>query len=235
MNIPISVIIPTLNEEQAVSQTLAVVKNSNSCEMIVVDGGSSDATVPLARESGARIIESPRGRGRQMNTGAAAASGTILLFLHADTLLPANFPELIYDALHRPGVAAGAFSLAIASTKTSLTAVAFFANLRSRLLQLPYGDQALFTNARMFAAIGGFPEMAIMEDYVFIQRLKKHGRIAILPEKAVTSARRWENMGPLRTTLINQIIVGGHTVGIPPVTLAKWYQRLRGLGKPPRC
>ncbi len=224
MNPAVAVIIPTLNEEQVLGRTLAALNNSSRCELIVVDGGSSDATTTLARQAGARIVESPRGRGRQMNAGAAAASSATLLFLHADTLLPANFPQLIHAALQKPNVVAGAFSLAIASESKSLATIAYFANLRSRLLQLPYGDQALFTTRRMFAAAGGYPEMAIMEDFVFVQHLKERGRIAILPEKATTSARRWQNIGTLRTTLINQLIVCGHVLGIPSTTLASWYQ-----------
>lgn len=231
----ISVIIPTLNEEHVLERTLAALQNGSSagrCEPIVVDGGSSDATVTLARAAGAKVIESPRGRGCQMNAGAAVSSGDILLFLHADTLLPVDFPHLIEETLVRPGIAAGAFSLAIASREKSLAAIAYLANLRSRFLHLPYGDQALFTSKRIFAEAGGFPEIAIMEDYVFVRRLHKLGRIVILPAKATTSARRWQNMGILRTTLINQLIVGGYAMGVPPVTLAKWYRRLRGVGKP---
>ena len=230
----ISVIIPTLNEERVLGRTLAALHNGSSagrCELIVVDGGSSDATVTLARTAGARVIESPRGRGRQMNAGAAVASGDMLLFLHADTLLPVDFLHLIEETLARPGIAAGAFSLAIASRTKSLAAIAFLANLRSRFLHLPYGDQALFTTRTMFAAVDGFPEIAIMEDYIFVRRLHKLGRIVILPAKAITSARRWQNMGILRTTLINQLIVGGYAVGVPPATLARWYQRLRGIDR----
>jgi rSAM/selenodomain-associated transferase 2 len=229
MSSPVAVIIPTLNEERVLGRTLAAVAGSSNCELIVVDGGSSDDTVAIARAAGAKIVESPRGRGRQMNAGAAAASAATLLFLHADTLLPADFPQLIHAALSKPGVAAGAFSLAIDSEAKSLATVAFFANLRSRFLHMPYGDQALFTTRRMFAAVGGYPEMAIMEDFVLVRQLQKRGRIVILPEKAVTSARRWRNIGPLRTTLINQVIVCGYILGVPSTTLAGWYQRLRGV------
>ncbi len=230
----LSIILPTLNEESVLPRTLAALKSGDTggrCELIVVDGGSMDSTVSLARAAGAKVIESPRGRGRQMNAGAAAAMGGILLFLHADTLLPADFPYLIETAIGRPGTAGGAFSLAIDSPAAGLAAVAKLANLRSRLLHLPYGDQALFTTRRMFATVGGFPEFVIMEDFVFVRRLGKLGKIVILPEKATTSARRWQNMGILRTTLINQIIVGGYCLGVSPLTLARWYQRLRGLGR----
>ena len=206
-------------------------KDKKTCEVIVVDGGSNDKTLALAKKAGCKIIFGTRGRGRQMNRGAAEATGEVLLFLHADTLLPDNFPSLILDAVNRPAVAAGAFSLAIDSPAKSLAVIASVANLRSRLLHLPYGDQALFASRSMFTSVGGFPELEIMEDFVFIRKMKTMGKIVILPEKATTSARRWQNIGPIRTTLINQLIVCGYTFGIAPATLAKWYRRMRGLGK----
>lgn len=227
----ISIIIPTLNEEKTLGRTLVPLKNKKDCEIIVVDGGSSDTTVSLAEGAGLKIMTSPRGRSRQMNTGGAAATGEVLLFLHADTLLPDNFTQTISDILTKPKIVAGAFSLGFDSEAKSLSFIAWAANLRSRFLQLPYGDQALFTSRKCFNDIGGFPDIEIMEDFVFIQRLRKKGRIAILPEKAITSARRWENFGILRTTLTNQLIVSGYKLGVRPTTLAKWYQRMRGMSK----
>ena len=231
MTTPISVIIPTLNEQEVLGRTLSLLGNNHDCEVIVVDGGSSDATLSLAQNGCCRIISSPRGRAGQMNLGAAEAKGEIFIFLHADTVLPGNFPHLIVDALSRPEVVAGAFSLAIDSPATSLSVIACLANLRSRLLHLPYGDQALFVSRSMFNAIGGFPEMEIMEDFVFIRKLKKEGKIIILPECATTSARRWQNIGIVKTTLTNQLIVCGYSLGVPPVILAKWYRQMRGVGK----
>jgi rSAM/selenodomain-associated transferase 2 len=230
----LSIIIPTLNEEHVLGRTLSQLQHKKYCEVIVVDGGSRDTTLELAQKSGCRIITSPKGRGRQMNLGAAIATGEILLFLHADTVLPEDFPGLIFDALNHPFIAAGAFSLAIDSPSKSLAAIAFFANLRSRFLHLPYGDQGLFTKRKTFNTIGGFPEMEIMEDFVFIQKIRKEGKIVILPECVTTSARRWKNMGIIRTTLINQLIVCGYKLGVPPVMLAQWYRRMRGVGKPPQ-
>jgi rSAM/selenodomain-associated transferase 2 len=185
----------------------------------------------LAEKYGCRIIASPKGRSKQMNLGADQAAGEVLLFLHADTLLPEDFPGLILATITRPGIAAGAFSLAIDSSSKSLATIAYLTNLRSRFLHLPYGDQALFTTRSMFNAIGGFPEMEIMEDFVFMRKIKKEGKIVILPERATTSARRWQNIGIIRTTLINQLIVCGYSLGVPPTRLVKWYRRMRGVGK----
>ena len=229
--IAISIIIPTLNEEQVLGKTLASLQNKQNLEVIVVDGGSSDTTLALAQKTDCRIISSPKGRSRQMNRGAAEARGEVLLFLHADTLLPDNFPELILDAVRQPAFVAGAFSLAIDSPRKSLSVIAWFANLRSRLLHLPYGDQALFITSSMFKVLGGFPELEIMEDFIFMQKIKKKGKVIILSECALTSARRWQQMGITRTTLINQLIVCGHFIGIPSAILAGWYRRMRGMGQ----
>ncbi len=230
MTVTLSIIIPTLNEEDVLGKTLARLVDKKNCEVLVVDGGSSDATLALAAKAGCKTISSPRGRGRQMNLGAAGATAEVLLFLHADTQLPANFPDLILDAVNRSAVAAGAFSLAIDSPSKRLAIIAWSANIRSRLLHFPYGDQALFTTRKMFDVIGGFPEMAIMEDFVFMQKMKEKGRIIILPEYATTSARRWQNIGIVRTTVINQLIVCGYRLGVPPITLEHWYRRMRGVG-----
>ncbi len=229
MTITISIIVPTLNEEKVLGKSLSRLRRSKGCEILVVDGGSSDGTLTVARDGGCRIISSPRGRARQMNCGAAEARGEVLLFLHADTLMPDNFQELILNTVNRPDVAAGAFSLAIDSPLKRLAAIAWTANLRSRFLHLPYGDQGIFLRRSVFDAICGFPEMEIMEDFVFIQKAKKEGKVIILQACATTSARRWENMGILRTTLINQLIVCGYLLGVPTKVLRSWYRRLQGV------
>ena len=231
MTVTLSIIIPTLNEELVLGQTLAGLLDQTNCEVIVVDGGSIDSTLSIAKNAGCKIFSSPQGRGKQMNFGAGQATGEILIFLHADTLLPDNFPQLVIDAINRPDFAVGAFSLAIDSSNKILTTIAWLANLRSHFLHFPYGDQAFFVTSNTFTAMGGFPELEIMEDFVFIQKMKKQGRIVTLPERVKTSARRWENVGIVRTTLINQFIVCGYTLGVPPVILAKWYRRMREVAK----
>ena len=225
----ISVIIPTLNEENALPQTLAQLDNIKKLEVIVVDGGSEDSTVEIAKAHGWRVLSSPTGRGVQLNYGAKASSGKMLLFLHGDTLLPDKFDDLILKTIKRKNCAAGAFSLRIDSPRTSLAIIAHCANLRSKYLQLPYGDQAIFTSRDIYSKAGGYAEVPIMEDYIFIQKIRKYGKIFILEEPVTTSARRWQNLGVIRTTLINQLIVLGYSCGVQLPTLARWYQRLRGI------
>lgn len=225
----ISVIIPTLNEEGNLAETLSRLNSSDNLEIIVADGGSGDATVEIAKSHGAQVIFSPKGRSIQLNRGVEASSGELLLFLHGDTMLRDGFAPLIRHTMKRPDCCAGAFSLKIDSTRLSLFLIAYCANLRSRLLQMPYGDQGIFTSRNMYDRVGGFAEVAIMEDYIFIRDIRKHGKIYLLDEAALTSARRWQNMGIIRTTLINQLIVVGYSCGVKLPTLARWYQRLKGV------
>jgi rSAM/selenodomain-associated transferase 2 len=227
----ISIIIPALNEEKELPQTLTQLDGVENKEVIVVDGGSDDATVEIAKTHGARVLSSPKGRGVQLNRGVEASSGEILLFLHADTQLPDKFAHLIHKTMIRENCAAGAFSLGIDSPRTSLAIIAYCANLRSRLLQMPYGDQGIFTSRKTYDRAGGFKELEIMEDFIFIRNIRKYGRVYILDESAVTSDRRWRNMGVIRTTLINQLIVLGYSCGVKLPTLASWYQRLKGVRK----
>ena len=221
----ISVIIPTLNEAAAIERTLACLDGVDNLEAIVVDGGSADKTAALAGSRGARVLQSNPGKAVQMNTGARAAAGDILVFLHADTQLPENFSHLIVSALNQSCVVAGAFRLSINSTRAGIRIIEHMANLRSRFLQLPYGDQAFFMRKVLFDEIGGFPDVPIMEDFILIRRLKNKGKIVLLPESVVTSPRRWLHFGILKTWLINQWIIIAYYLGIPPERLNYWYRR----------
>lgn len=231
MDTTLSVIIPTLNEAATIAAVIESIEASETTEILVVDGGSTDNTCALALQAGATVLHTPPSRAVQMNAGAHHATGSILLFLHGDTLLPKNSNHLIGHTLQLPSVSCGAFSLNIDSARWSLHCIAAGANLRSKLFQLPYGDQGLFTTAATFLAVGGFPELPIMEDYYFVRSLGKRGKIMTLPQAVSTSSRRWDNMGIFKTTLVNQLIIIGHFFGVPLARLARLYQRAKGAKK----
>jgi rSAM/selenodomain-associated transferase 2 len=226
----ISVIVPTLDEAQHLPHALLSLKNAKDIETIVVDGGSTDGTPEIAKRAGCCLLCSPPGRALQMNAGANAASGSILLFLHADTRLPERFDEQVRRALDqrrttlRAVPVAGAFRLRIDGPQRSLRLIEWGANFRSRHLQMPYGDQALFLKAETFRTIGGFRELPIMDDFEMVRRLRRLGRIAILPSPVATSARRWQAIGPWRTMWINQEVIAGYYLGVQPDRLAQWYR-----------
>jgi hypothetical protein len=225
----ISVIIPALNEARNIAETITSTGHGSNTEIIVVDGGSTDHTVSIAKTLGAKVIESYPPRSRQMNQGAEAASKDILLFLHADTLLPENFNRHVLGALTQPGVAAGAFELCIDSPVPSLRLIERMANWRSRCLNMPYGDQAIFMFSNVFNQMGGFPNLPIMEDFELIRRLRKIGDVVTLYQPVITSPRRWLNHGILKTTLINQLVVLSYFMGISPNSISRLYRRGKGM------
>lgn len=222
----ISIIIPTLNEGANLQATLAQLSQVN-VEILVVDGGSGDRTVAIAAAFGAKIIKSLPGRSRQMNAGAAAASSEILLFLHADTRLPADFADAVHEILAELGTIAGAFRLRIEGDLAGLRWVERGVNWRSKYLQFPYGDQGIFLRADTFDKIGGFPDLPIMEDFELVRRLRRLGRVAIAPTAVQTSGRRWQKLGVVKTTLINQTVIAGYLLGVSPDRLASWYRQRR--------
>lgn len=218
----ISVIIPALNEARGIGRTLRSVL-TEEVEVIVVDGGSRDATRAIAREMGAVVLQSQCGRGVQMNAGAGQARGEILLFVHGDTELPLNYGELLFDCLNQPGVAAGGFRLRLSGRKRGLSLVAWGANMRSRWLGMVYGDQGIFLPRRLFLACGGYADVPIMEDFMLVRSLKKKGRIGLARGAVHSDGRRWERRGVVFTTLLNQIIILGFALGLSPYFLAKVY------------
>ena len=183
----------------------------------------------MAESHGAKVILSPAGRARQMNAGASAASGDVLLFLHADTCLPDGFDRHVHHVLAQPGVAAGAFELRIDDSRPHVRIIERIANLRSRRFQMPYGDQAIFLKAELFRDVGGFSDIPILEDVDLIRRVRRRGRIALAPAAASTSARRWKNIGVWKTTLINQWVMAAYFLGVSPARIAHWYGRDRGI------
>jgi rSAM/selenodomain-associated transferase 2 len=224
----ISIIIPTLNEAACIGQTVAGLVDQPGVEVIVADGGSHDRTAPLAATAGATVITAPVGRGSQQNAGARVAQGRVLLFLHADTRLPEGFTRQIHEALNLPGMVAGAFRFAVKATGWKFRLLETGTNWRAARLGIAYGDQALFLPAARFQAMGGFREIALLEDLDLVLRLRKIGKLALLATPALTSARRWQRLGLVRTTVINQLILLGFFCGISPGRLARWYGGLLG-------
>ncbi len=223
---PLSVIIPTLNEAGRLADTLRALDAGKNIEVVVVDGGSMDATLRIARDHGARCFEATTGgRAAQMNLGAAKATGDTLLFLHADTRVPASYLDDIRECLARPGVIAGAFRFATDFDSASMRIVAGSTALRARYFQLPYGDQGLFLRKSDFRRAGGFRAMPIMEDFEFARRLRHLGRIEIARSAAVTRGERWRRLGPWRTTARNALIVGLYWLGVSPEKLSRMYRR----------
>ncbi|MBI3248342.1 MAG: TIGR04283 family arsenosugar biosynthesis glycosyltransferase [Deltaproteobacteria bacterium] len=223
----VSVIIPTLNEAPGIALTLSRVRQAGECELVVVDGGSSDGTADIARAYADSVLTAARGRAQQMNAGAHAATGEVLLFLHADTVLPAGFATLVRQALHDPTVVGGRFDVRLDAEGWPFRMIETLMNARSRWSKICTGDQALFLQRETFRALGGFPELELMEDLEFSRRLKRAGRIACLREQVRTSARRWQRGGVFRTIALMWTLRLAYFCGVPPRRLKAWYAETR--------
>lgn len=223
----ISVIIPTLNEAPTIIQTLSWVRAAGSCEVVVVDGGSCDGTLEAARPLADILLSSARGRACQMNSGARVATGEVLLFLHADTMLPQNFPGLLRDALQDSTVLGGRFDIRLNAVGWSFRMIETLMNVRSRLTRIATGDQAIFVRRDAFEALGGFPELELMEDVELSRRLKHMGKVACLRSQVVTSARRWQRDGIFRTISLMWFLRLAYFLGVPPRQLKTFYADTR--------
>jgi rSAM/selenodomain-associated transferase 2 len=221
----LSIIIPVLDEGGTIAQALAALApyRARGAEIIVVDGGSRDETIAAARPLADKVITAPRGRGSQMNAGAAGARGDVLMFLHADTRLPPNADRLVIDALARAKRAWGRFDVTIAGRSSLLRVVAAMMNLRSRLTGIATGDQAMFMTRAAFAQTRGFPDIALMEDIVLSRRLKAIGPPACLAARVTTSGRRWDRDGVVRTVFTMWRLRFAFFLGAEPERLARQY------------
>lgn len=224
----VSVILPVLHEAGTINEALAHIRATDpdgAAEIIVVDGDLLGSTISAVRDSGVTTAISSKGRARQMNRGAALASGGILLFLHADTELPARALDRVVSAMQEERAAvAGAFALGIRSERRIFRITEKYVSLRTRVTRIPFGDQAIFIRRDYFEKIGGYKDIPLMEDVELMARIKKRGdRISIIPEKVLTSARRWECEGVLRCTARNWAIQALYACGVPPERLVKWY------------
>jgi len=220
----LSIIVPTLNEAGVIAPVLERLRAfRGEAEVIVVDGGSDDPTRTMAKPLADQVIVAPRGRASQMNAGAKVASGDVLLFLHADSIVPDQAPRLIREGLERSGRAWGRFDVTIAGADPLLAVVAIMMNARSRITGIATGDQAVFVRREAFQAVGGFPGIPLMEDVELSRRLKRLSPPLCLRERVVTSGRRWERHGTLRTIVLMWRLRFAYAMGVDPRRLARRY------------
>lgn len=221
----LSVVVPVLDEETVIASTLAAIRRGagTADELVVVDGGSRDRTIELASEAGAVVLRTGRGRGRQMNAGAAQARGDVLLFLHADTLLPAGYRAELENVLADPAVRWGRFDVAFDEAGPLLRGIARLISWRSRLFRSATGDQAMFVRTEVFEAVGGYREALLFEDVDLARRLRARGKMGIPAGRVVTSSRRWRRRGVWATTLRMWTLKSLYLAGVSSDRLARHY------------
>lgn len=230
----LSIIVPALDEASIIGRTLTALEplRARGHEVLVVDGGSSDATRAIAARAADRVLGAPRGRARQMNAGAAHASGDVLVFLHADTVPPADADRLI-DAGLRRGARWGRFDVELDDAGWLLRLVGLLMNLRSRITGIATGDQAIFVERGLFEAIGGFADIPLMEDVSLSRRLRAHSRPVCLRARVRTSSRRWQGQGVVRTILLMWRLRLEFALGRDPEHLHRRYERGPGRARRP--
>jgi rSAM/selenodomain-associated transferase 2 len=222
----VSVIIPTLNEQGTLAATLQALRRQQPQEIIVVDGGSTDATAAEAKRAD-RFLQAPRGRASQMNAGATLARGEVLLFLHADCTLEAGALSAAQHILRRPEIVAGCFRMTVAAPGRLYRLIEDCATARVRLTGLAYGDQGFFLRRRDFERLGGFPPVRFLEDVLMSRRLRRFGRMIVARRCIFVSPRRWQRVGVVRQTLRNWGLTTLAGLGVPPDRLADLYAVVR--------
>jgi rSAM/selenodomain-associated transferase 2 len=220
----ISIIVPIKNESPDVAERFRRFLVSRETEILIADRGDCPETSRAFEAIGARTVEGEGSRGRRLDRAARQARGEILYFVYSDSLPPENALSLIAGAL-ATGAVAGAFSLAYEETTPALSWIAWWANLRSRRLGLPFGDQGLFCRREAYEESGGFRDLPVCDDVDIVRRVKRVGRLVILPEKSVTSPRRYRQNGSLRQVLRNWRVLAGYFAGVAPEKLERWYNR----------
>ena len=221
-----SIIIPTLNEHAWVKKTILHTRSLNSTvEIIVADGGSSDGTVKIARNLGAKLIESDCGRGNQCNCGASLASGRILIFLHADTLLPANAFNLLSQYFQDERIQIGTFRLAFDQPNPLLRAYCFFTRFDSIFTR--FGDQCIVVRKSFFETLGRFPNWPLFEDVHLLRNARKCTKVVSFPATVETSARRFLKVGIVKTQLINGWLILQYLLGVSPTKLVMQYKTIK--------
>jgi rSAM/selenodomain-associated transferase 2 len=224
----ISVVIPTLNESTTIASCLVRLAEQGADEVIVADAASPDGTADLARRSGAVVIESPRGRGVQQNRGAAASTGDVLVFLHADCRLDDGALDRLRRFVARnPRIPGGCFRMRVDASGIAYRLIDAAAHLRAGVLGVPYGDQGIFATRRAFERVGGFPEVALMDDVFLALRLRRLGRLVLMPDQIHVSPRRWRQAGVVRQTLRNWALTAAAAGGVPVEVLARFYPVVR--------
>ena len=226
----IAAVIPVLDEATRIAATLTALAAAGINERVVVDGGSSDDTAAIAAAHGATVVHAARGRARQQNLGAAATTAEVLVFVHADVLVPVDAAAWIAGTLARPGVVAGAFRTRTrfdgAGPMPGIARWLYLADLRSRLGRVAYGDQAIFVRRATFMALGGFPDQPLMEDLELSRRLRRLGRMPVVPREVLVSGRRFVAQ-PLRATLCCHLFPALYDLGVSPATLARLWGAVR--------
>jgi rSAM/selenodomain-associated transferase 2 len=222
--VSVSVIIPAWNEEERIAVAIDRAWTAGADEVIVAEAGSDDSTRAITASCRCQLVGSPRGRAAQQNAGAAAATGNVLLFLHADTWLPPGAIDQIRSAIRDPRIVFGAFEQRIEAPGWRYRLLERGNTLRAKRFRLPYGDQGIFVRRSTFLATDGFPHVRLMEDVLLMRRLARHGRPAILPGPLMVSPRRWEKHGIARQTARNWFLLAAHSFGASPDWLARYYQ-----------
>jgi len=223
----ISVIIPVLNEREVLSGTLTALQplRLRGHEVIVADGGSNDVSHALSQRLSDRVIHAPKGRSRQMNVGASVATGDILLFLHADTLLPHNADDLIISNISERGRAWGHFDVRLSGKDLLFRIIEVLMNWRSRVTGIVTGDHGIFVKHEIFQSVGGFPDIDLMEDIALSKILKRNGPPLCLRQRVMTSSRRWEKGGIVRTVLLMWFLRLAYFLRTDPNDLARLYEK----------